>query len=93
MNKQINEYMDKSTEFWKLKSKTLFHNAISLLTSQKIRFSESRKIIKKLYELNENKEQYCPKIFSNLTFDNFKNCGLEENIINCMFNVIELEKK
>ena len=92
MEKILNEYMNKTKEFWTLKPKTLFHNAISLLTSQKIKFSESRAIRKKLYELNENREEYCPKIFSVLKYSNFKNCGLEDNIINCMFKVIELEK-
>lgn len=92
MEEVLNKYMNVTKEYWTLKPKTLFHNAISLLTSQKIKFSESRAIRKKLYELNENREEYCPKIFSNLKFDNFKNCGLEDNIINSMFEVIGLEK-
>jgi len=92
MEEVLNKYMNVTKDFWTLKPKTLFHNTISLLTSQKIKFSESRAIRKKLYELNENREEYCPKIFANLSFINFKNCGLEDNIINCMFEVIELEK-
>lgn len=92
MEQLITEYMNKTNKYWMLKPKSLFHNTISLLTSQKIKFSESRAIRKKLYELNENKDEYCPNIFSNLTSTNFKNCGLADNIIESMFKVIKLEK-
>jgi 3-methyladenine DNA glycosylase/8-oxoguanine DNA glycosylase len=91
MEEKFQEYMEKTREYWSLKEKSLFHNLISLITSQKIKFSQSREIRKKLYLLNNGADEYCPKIFSNITLTEFKNCGLEPDIINVIISVIKLE--
>lgn len=93
MNNIITEYINKTEKFWDIPKKSFFHNTISLLTSQKIKFVESKNIRKKLYELNNNNNEYNIDIFNNLTNDDFLNCGLSINIINIIRTVIELEKK
>ena len=92
MEEVINKYIDSTIEYWNLPQKTLFHNTISLLTAQKIKFSESRNIRKKLYELNQNKDEYSLNVFKDLSKQDFFNCGLSSNIIDVIYQVIELEK-
>jgi 3-methyladenine DNA glycosylase/8-oxoguanine DNA glycosylase len=92
MERIIKDYIKNTNKYWLLPQKSLFHNTISLLTSQKIKFSESRNIRKKLYELNQEQNEYSIKIFENLTNKDFIKCGISNNIIEIIKNVIELEK-
>jgi hypothetical protein len=80
MEEKFQEYMEKTREYWSLKEKSLFHNLISLITSQKIKFSQSREIRKKLYLLNNGADEYCPKIFSNIHFPGISKPELPSNM-------------
>lgn len=91
MDNIINNYINKTDKYWLIPQKSLFHNTISLLTSQKIKFSESRNIRKNLYKLNQYNDEFSINIFKNLTNDDFLNCGLSSNIIEVIKKVIDLE--
>ena len=69
MEDKIIGTINKTKEFYQQPSKSLFHNTISLIISQKISFSKSRTIRKKIYEEFTSSE---------MTYDNIKNLSKKQ---------------
>lgn len=76
--------------FFTLPPKTLFHNLISLIISQKIRFGQGRKIRQQLYSLL-NTDEYTPNGLNSLSDDTLKSIGLSDDKINCIRAILGLE--
>ena|SRR3989338_4927616 len=89
---KIKNYMDATTDFWSIPTKSLFHNLISLLVSQRIRFAKSREIRKQLYGLNDNFSEYDSSKLSMVSRDQYRDLGLTDNLISAIFEVISLEQ-
>lgn len=77
-------------QFFTLPSKSLFHNLISLIISQKIRFSQSRKIRQQLYALL-NTNEYTIDNLDSLSNDTLKSVGLSDDKINCIRSILKIE--
>ena len=89
---KIKNYMDTTTDLWSIPTKSLFHNLISLLTSQKIRFSKSREIRKQLYVLNDHISEYNSCKLSMISRDQYRELGLTDGLISAIFEAIKLEQ-
>lgn len=82
--------IQQTSSFWNLPKKTLFHNLINLVISQKISFAEGRKIRQNLYKKINNYE-ITKEIIKNLTDIDFKKCGMDNNKIEVVKKIIEEE--
>ena len=47
----MNDVIEETREFWEMPNKGVFHNAVSAIVGQRIKFIEARKIRSKLYQL------------------------------------------
>lgn len=90
MEKIVKKYMSQTTEHWMIPQKSFYHNAVSLITSQKIAFNKSRQIRKKLYELNNCNDEYDYNLFNTFTREQFIECGLDDNLVTCIMTITEL---
>lgn len=89
MSFKILNIMSGTKEYWTMPKKTLFHNTISLIISQKIPFHEGREIRQKLFsELGKYDIIYDE--FKKISNNKLKEIGISETKINCIEIVIKL---
>lgn len=74
MQEKLNAIMSETRAYWTVVPKSLFHNTISLLTSQKVRFAQSRKIRKNLYNLLKE-DEYTVEAIRKVGAYKLTNCG------------------
>lgn len=82
--------LNNTKEFYKLKEYPIFHQAISLIISQKITFNKGREIRKKLFELTKE-SCFTKDNLGLLSYDQFKNIGLDDDKIKVIMNVIDID--
>lgn len=88
ISKKILNIMISTKEYWTMPKKTLFHNTISVIISQKITFHEGREIRQKLFE-KLGKYDIVYDEFKKLGYDKLKEIGLSEDKIKCIDVVLK----
>ena len=88
MDKITTELLIETREFWDLPPKTLYHELISIIISQRIRFTHSRSIRKKLYQLIESYEITYP-LLQNLSDGKLLEIGLTADKIEIIRHIPE----
>ena len=67
----LSELAIQTKEYWMIPQKSIFHDLISLIISQKISFEQGREIRKKLYDYV--KGDYTPELLSKISQSTWKN--------------------
>jgi 3-methyladenine DNA glycosylase/8-oxoguanine DNA glycosylase len=80
MNLLTNEILDQTKLFWSIKTHAIYHNAISLVISQKVSFKVGRSIRTKLFSLIGLSE-FTKDNIKQLTESEMLNVGLDKNKI------------
>lgn len=83
--------LNETKNFYKLKHYGIFHQTISLIISQKISFSSSRKIRQKMFELIFPEKEFTVKNISNITKDTLISFGIDENKYETILNILKLD--
>lgn len=80
------ELLLETQDYWNIPSKSLYHEAVSLIISQKISFTKSRQIRSKLYELLGSDEITYDNLREVLEIDLFRT-GLDLKKLDIIFQI------
>lgn len=80
------EMLQQTQEFWDLESRGIYHEIVSLIISQRIAFSQSRKIRSSIYKKIDSNTMTYDKI-SSLSGNELKLCGLDNSKISVIRSI------
>lgn len=86
----LHETIIKTKTYWTTPKKSLFHNTISLITSQQISFQKGREIRQKIYA-KINSFEITHENLKKLSRDDFMNYGIDEKRVNTITELLKIK--
>lgn len=88
-----NDILTKTKQYWNIhQNKNIFHQSVSLITSQKISFAKSRQARQILYDLIKPEQEFTSKNLSKIDKSQWLKIGIAESQYASIQNLIKLDQ-